>query len=67
MPGYTQAQLDALEEAIAAGVLTVKHGDKIVTYRSLAEMLRLADLIRQALASTSSRRQIAGFVSHSRG
>jgi len=67
MPGYTQAQLDALEEAIAAGVLTVKHGDKIVTYRSLAEMLRLADLIRQALASASSRRPIAGFVSHSRG
>ena len=67
MPGYTQTQLDELEEAIAAGVLTVKHGDKLVTYRSLAEMLRLADLIRQALAAPSSRRPLCGYISHSRG
>jgi hypothetical protein len=40
---WTQAQIDALEDAIATGVQTVKHGDKTVTYASLDEMQRLLD------------------------
>ena len=46
---WTQAQLDDLEAAIATGVLSVGHGDKRVTYRSQAEMLRLRVVMRQVL------------------
>jgi len=35
---YTQAQITALEEAIAAGVLRVSYDGKSVEYRSLKEM-----------------------------
>lgn len=50
---FTQDQLNALDEAIALGALTVKYSDKEVTYRSLADMLAtrkliVADLAKQA-------------------
>ena len=35
---YTQTQLDALDVAIAEGVLTVSYDGRTVTYRSLNEM-----------------------------
>jgi hypothetical protein len=54
---WTQAQLDALEEAIASGVLTVKYTDKEVTYRSQKEMLTLRDMMRKALGLTSNGRR----------
>lgn len=50
---YTQAQLDALEAAIAEGALTVKYQDKQVTYRSLDEMMRIRNLIRDSLGLTA--------------
>jgi len=46
---FTQAQLDALEEAIGQGATRVKYADKEVEYRSLSEMLRLRDVLRRAL------------------
>jgi len=46
---YTQTQLDALEEAIAEGALTVQYQDKRVTYRSLAEMETIRAAMRRAL------------------
>lgn len=46
---WTQTQLDELEAAIAAGVLSVGHGDKRVQYRSLDDMLRVRDIIRRSL------------------
>jgi hypothetical protein len=49
MAGYTQAQLDALDAAIAQGATHVRYGDKQVQYRSLDEMLRLRSLIRREL------------------
>lgn len=49
---FTQPQLDALEEAIAQGALTVKYQDKEVTYRSLSDMMKIRDLIRQKLGSS---------------
>lgn len=55
---FSQEQLDALEESLAEGTLIVKYADKQVTYRSLDEMLRLRNVIRQALGigtSTTSR------------
>lgn len=51
---FTQSQLDAIESAIGDGTLTVKYADKEVTYRSLNEMLRIRDLIKQSLGQTSS-------------
>lgn len=46
---WTQTQLDALETAIAEGVLTVRYQDKQVTYRSLDEMIRVRNLMRESL------------------
>lgn len=42
---YTMGQYEALQAAIAEGALTVKYQDKLVTYRSLDEMLRIANLM----------------------
>ena len=51
---WTQTQLDALEEAIAQGSLSVQYGDKRVQYRSLDEMLRLRDLMRKELGKITA-------------
>lgn len=51
---FTQAQLDALDKAIAEGVLTVRYADKQVTYRSLEEMMRLRRIITNELGRTKS-------------
>lgn len=61
---YTQTQLDALEAAIAEGVLTVQFADRQVTYRSLAEMERIrgqmiADLGQTTTTTASNRRLFA--------
>jgi hypothetical protein len=63
---FTQAQLDALDAAIAGGELTVKYQDKQVTYRSLDEMTRIRDMMRKDLGlvtATSTR----VYASHSKG
>jgi hypothetical protein len=46
---FSQAQLDALEEAIASGSLSVQYGDKKITYQSTADMLKARELIRRKL------------------
>jgi hypothetical protein len=45
---FTLAQLDAIEEGIAAGTTSVSYEGKSVTYRSLDEMLRIRSIIRRA-------------------
>ena len=50
---WTQDQLDAIEAAIASGELTVRFGDRMVTYRSMDELLRARDVIRDGLAQQS--------------
>lgn len=42
-------RLEALEAAIADGVLKVKYTDKEIEYRSLDDMLKARDLIRKKL------------------
>ncbi|RWN11771.1 hypothetical protein [Mesorhizobium sp.] len=37
---WTQTDIDRLKKAMASGVLTVKHGDTLTTFRSMAEMER---------------------------
>ncbi len=51
---FTQAQLDALESAIAEGVTKVKYEDKEVTYRSLEEMQRIRNLMRDSLGASDN-------------
>ena len=46
---WTQQHLDDLEAAIAEGALEVRYQDRTVVYRSLNDMLKTRDLIRQAL------------------
>jgi hypothetical protein len=46
---FTQDQLTALEASIADGALKVKYSDKEVEYRDLKEMLKIRDLMRNAL------------------
>ena len=55
---FTQDQLDALEKAIAEGTLTVKYRDRLVTYRSLDEMLKIRDLMKNELSSSSKAKAI---------
>lgn len=62
----TQAELDALESAIAQGALSVQYQDRAVRYRSLDEMYRIRDQLRKDLDVGTSR-QTRRFASHSKG
>lgn len=46
---FTAEQLISLEAAIADGALKVKYSDKEVEYRSLDEMLKIRDMMRDEL------------------
>jgi len=46
---FTCEDLQAIENALAKGVKTVKYVDKEITYRSLDEMLKIRDLMRSCL------------------
>jgi hypothetical protein len=48
---WTQTQLDAVEAAIASGELTVRFGDRTVTYRSMDELLQARAVIKDSLAA----------------
>lgn len=62
---YTQAQIDALEAAIATGALTVEYGDKKVTYRSLNEMKEILSDMQNSVAGKKRIRRV--FAKHSKG
>ena len=51
---FTQAQLDAVEEAIASGSLVVRYADKMRTYRSLDDLLKVRTIIRAALGLSNA-------------
>lgn len=46
---FTTANLIKLEEAIASGVQRVKYSDKEIWYQSLSDMLKVRDLMKDAL------------------
>jgi len=52
---FTAEDLAALEQAIAKGVMRVKYTDKEITYRSLDEMLKIRDIMRNCLGITSNK------------
>lgn len=65
---FTQMQLDALDDAIASGVLTVRGvNGNMVTYQSMSEMIKARELIATSLAAVSGaahnypRHQLADF------
>lgn len=49
MSDASQSDLDALNKAIFQGVTKVKYSDKEITYRSLDEMIRISNLMKQDL------------------
>jgi len=51
---WTQADLDALDAAMKGGELTVRYGDRSITYRDLDEMLRLRALMKQEVAEETT-------------
>lgn len=53
---WTQTDLDALDVAIASGHKTVRHADKMVEYRDMAEMLKARDMIAASLQAPTVRR-----------
>lgn len=46
---FSQADLDALNSALAKGIKEVRYRDKTLVYRSLDEMLQLRVLMRRCL------------------
>lgn len=57
---WTQVQIDALKAAIATGVLTVKHGETLTTYRSLDEMKALLAMMQADVAAGGRVRRVVG-------
>ncbi len=51
---FSTAQLQAIEEAIASGELSVSYEGKSVTYRSMADLLRARDVIKSSLESAGT-------------
>ncbi len=56
---YTQADLDSLRTAMANGALTVKSGEKLVTYRSIDELQRQIAIVEAALGVRNRRHSLA--------
>ncbi|MCF2827080.1 MULTISPECIES: phage head-tail joining protein [unclassified Pseudoalteromonas] len=54
---FTQDDLDALDEAIASGELTVKINGREVTYRSMTELLHAKRYIGRVMAKRAGRRR----------
>lgn len=56
MPRYTQAQYEALRDAIATGASSVSHDGETVQFRSAAEMRALLGQMERELGLRSSTR-----------
>lgn len=52
---YTQAQLDALDEAIANGALVVMYDGKRVEYRTLDDLMRARRIVARGLEGSAAR------------
>lgn len=64
---FTQADLEAINAAIASGATSVRHGDKAVTYNTTAELIALRDRIIRELGGTTTHRPSRHLVKFSRG
>lgn len=57
---YTQADLDAVQAAIASGEMTVRSNGREVTYRSITELQKAEAAIRTDLAGQAAPGQRTG-------
>ena len=53
---YTQTHLDALQEALASGTLTVTFEGRSMTYRSVQELQRAISVVQNSLNQQSGKR-----------
>ena len=61
---YTQAHLDALQDAIASGVMKVVYDGRMTEYRSLADMRSIVREIQLALNPTTKLTRQIQIVTH---
>lgn len=59
---YTQADLDALDRAIAGSKLEVQYGDRRVRYRSMDELLAARKHVAQEISNASRKGSSRRFV-----
>jgi hypothetical protein len=56
MSGFTQAQLDAMDRMIASGVLESEYDGNRIKYRSMADLIRARDMVRNGLGNSAATR-----------
>lgn len=66
MASWTQAQLTALETAIASGARSIAYEGKTITYGSLDEMMRIRNMIMISLGLIAPPSSTV-LIGHSRG
>lgn len=66
---YTLDQYESLKAALAEGALSVRFGDRLVTYRSVDDMFRILRLMESDLGLTTNTNSNGGrrFASFSKG
>jgi roadblock/LC7 domain-containing protein len=64
---WTTDHLAALEEAIASGELSVRYGDRMITYQSLREMRSLRAEMKAEIAAAAGRPRKRVFRLHQSG
>lgn len=55
---YTVEQLQALEQAVASGVTSVRYEGKEVTYRSMSDLMQAMYFVRRALYGSTTKRKL---------
>jgi len=63
----TQQEIDDLEDALRSGAKTVKHGDKLIGYREIAEMREELARMKRRAKGAAGRRPTRAKVRCSRG
>lgn len=64
---FSADQLAALESAAATGTLSVRMGDRTVTYQSLADLLSAIDIARRDVVGASALRSTRRYPEYGRG
>lgn len=66
MAVYTQAQIDELRGAIAAGILTVESDGRRVTYRSLDHMRQILQMMEDDVNGTTTSKRTRSYMTFKR-
>lgn len=62
---WTVEDLEKIDEALKSGALTIRHGDKTITYRSTDDLLKLRERILRYLERT--KRPLRGYIAFKQG